>query len=361
MTASELSEVARQVRELVANAVKDGQSNQQKTIESMEARLLAMRGGDGVAAMPFVKEVLSSALAKRPAAPGQGKELATIGLKDISNVSRSFPAQTPLVAQLGTAPVGAVRQLIPSSPTTAGAVEFIEETSFTNMADVVAELAAKPQSDKVFTPRTLIMRTLAHYFKISQQTYDDLPQLVAVVESNGLYGIAYKVEQQLLKGTGLGEQLTGIYPLAPAAAAAVAGDTLVDSLIKASGELGARGYAPSGIVLSWADWTAMQLLKDTTERYIAGSLPSLPAIAVSPIMAAGEWLIGDFRKGSHLFTREAVTIATATQNEDDFVKNKITIRVEERLALAVWQPAAFLKNPAGATTAAAPATHSKRG
>jgi len=360
MTASELSEVARTCRELVAKAVQDGQNNQQKTIESMENRLRAMRGGDGAAAMPFaVKDALSAALAKRPASPGQGKELASIELKDILNVSHGFPEQYSAVAPLAQPSVGAVRALIPESSTNAGALDWLEETSFTNMADVVAEGAAKPKSDKVFTPKSLIIRTVAHYFKVSEQTYADLPQLVSIVENNGLYGVAYKVEQQILKGTGLAEQLTGIYPLAPAAPAAVAGDTLVDTLVKAIADLGSKGFSPNGIVVSWAEWLALQLLKDSTGRYLAGDLPRLPAIAVSPIMASGEWLVGDFARGSHLFSRQAVAIATANQNEDDFVRNMLTIRCEERLALAVWQPAAFLKNPAGA--AGVEAAKAKRG
>ena len=86
--------------------------------------------------------------------------------KDITGVSRALPELQAGVFALGRSLLG-VRILIPQGRTTAGAVQYVVETSFTNAAAVVAEGAAKPKSDKVFTPTTLPVETIAHYFKVA--------------------------------------------------------------------------------------------------------------------------------------------------------------------------------------------------
>lgn len=46
--------------------------------------------------------------------------------------------------------------------------------------------------------------------------------------------------------------------------------------------------------------------------------------------------------GAQIFDRWASRVEVATENEDDFVKNLVTILAEERLALAVYRPEAFI-------------------
>jgi HK97 family phage major capsid protein len=59
-------------------------------------------------------------------------------------------------------------------------------------------------------------------------------------------------------------------------------------------------------------------------------------------MTANSFLVGAFRNGATYYDREMMNVAIATQNEDDFVKNLLTIRAETRGALAVKMPEAFV-------------------
>jgi HK97 family phage major capsid protein len=59
-----------------------------------------------------------------------------------------------------------------------------------------------------------------------------------------------------------------------------------------------------------------------------------------------------FSPAAQLFDREDANVVISTENADDFEKNMISIRCEERLALAVKRPEAFIYGTfsAGATS-----------
>jgi HK97 family phage major capsid protein len=60
-------------------------------------------------------------------------------------------------------------------------------------------------------------------------------------------------------------------------------------------------------------------------------------------MPAGDFLVGNFATGAQIFDRMNATIEIARQNEDDFIRNMISILAEERLALAVYAPNSFVE------------------
>jgi len=363
LTEAEIQEIVHQCRSLI----KTGQEPTRKSIEDIESRLTVLsreirqnRGGNGQQSSLTDILIHSKDLIDRPTQVTRGMVVnAMISSKDILNVSRGFPEPVMAIAGRGVQTLR-VRSLIPTTTTTSGAVTYMRETSFTNAAAPVLEGSVKPKSDKVFTPITVIPETIAHYFKISKQSYDDLPGLAAQLEANLIYGLDLRLEQQILKGTGTPAELQGLYPIATAMSAAPPVEsTLIDTLFSATAQLSAAGYTATGAVLSSADWASMQTLKDTTGQYIqSGNIP-LPTIVVSPWMAAGEWLVGDFRQ-AHLYVREEANVQISAFNEDDFTHNLLTALGEVRIGQAIFQPAAFLK-PFGAVAVQAGTEQSRRG
>jgi HK97 family phage major capsid protein len=60
-------------------------------------------------------------------------------------------------------------------------------------------------------------------------------------------------------------------------------------------------------------------------------------------MTVDKFLVGAFNLGAQIFDREAVNVEVSTEDSDNFRKNLVTILCEERLALAVYRPEAFVK------------------
>lgn len=246
-----------------------------------------------------------------------------------------------------------VRDLLTPGRTSAPGIYYVKETGFTNNAATVSEADLKPESTLTYDDVQSPVVTIAHWMKASKQILDDFAMLQSSIDGRLRYGLKLVEETQLLKGSGVGHNLNGIYTQATAYSApfAVVAPTMIDTLRLMMLQASVALFPPSGIVLNQADWARIELLKDTTNRYIIGNpqgsinptLWGLPVVE-SDSMTAGTGLVGAFKMGAQIFDREDANVVIATENDTDFVKNLITIRCEERLALAVYRPGAFIKN-----------------
>lgn len=253
-----------------------------------------------------------------------------------------------------------VRDLITPGRMDGNTLEYVKETGFTNNAAPVAETVKKPESTLKFDLVSTTAKVIAHYVKASRQILSDASQLASYIDGRLRYGLAFKEEGQLLNGDGTGQNLLGIIPQASAFAAPFdpAGtETNIDNIRLAMLQAQLAEYPPSGIVMHPSDWARIELLKDTTGRYIIGNpqgvigptLWGLPVVATQAI-TVDKFLVGAFKLGAQVFDRWQARVEVATENEDDFVKNLVTILAEERLALAVYRPEAFIYGDFGNVT-----------
>lgn len=245
-----------------------------------------------------------------------------------------------------------VRDLITPGQMEGSSLEYVKETGFTNNAGMVAEGAKKPESSIKFDLVSTNAKVIAHYMKASRQILSDAPQLASFIDGRLLFGLDYKEESQILSGDGTGQNLLGIIPQATAFVAPFdpAGtETNIDNIRLAMLQAELAEYPSTGTVMNPIDWTRIELLKDTTGRYIIGNpqgtlSPMLwnRPVVVTPAITVDKFLTGAFRQGAQLFDRWLARVEVATENEDDFVKNLVTILAEERLALAVYRPESFI-------------------
>lgn len=251
-----------------------------------------------------------------------------------------------------------VRDLLSQGRTTSNAIEWPVETGYTNNAAPVAETTAKPYSDLTFDLKSAPVVTIAHLFKISRQMMDDVPAMAAYIERRGVYGLKRVEENQILNGSGTGQNLKGIVPQATAFAPTWSSqDELpLDRVLQAISQAEDADIPVTGIVLSKRDWRRILGAKDANGNYIAWNSmnptggpvrlvrPGLWDLDLVPSNAitAGKMLVGAFKDGAQIFDRLDVEVLISTENADDFEKNMATVRIEERLALATYRPEAFI-------------------
>ncbi|TNE75539.1 MAG: phage major capsid protein, partial [Gammaproteobacteria bacterium] len=111
-------------------------------------------------------------------------------------------------------------------------------------------------------------------------------------------------------------------------------------------------YRPTAVLLNPADWFDIDTRKvgASDDRYVVGNpremgqprLWGLPVVITNSI-TSGTFLVGAFDIGAQIWDREDATIEVSRENSDNFVKNMVTILAEERIALTVYRPGAFIK------------------
>jgi HK97 family phage major capsid protein len=253
-----------------------------------------------------------------------------------------------------------VRDLFPSRTTSAAVIEYFRMTGFTNNAAAVSErtgttFTAKPQSSFTFVGEQAPVRTLAHWEAAHRNVLADEPQLRSIIDNELLYGLRLQEDAQILTGDGVGENLTGILATSGIQtynwSAGVVGDNKADAIRRAATLSFLAYYEPTGVVLHPNDWEDIELSKDDNGQYLVavsvamGGEPKLWRIPVvdTPAMTEGQALVGAFGTGAQLYDREQASIRISEQHADFFVRNAIVVLAEQRLALAVKRPEAFVK------------------
>lgn len=254
-----------------------------------------------------------------------------------------------------------VRDMLSAGETTQNTVYYPKEGIYVNGAEMTGEEGEKPEATLNITSASAPVKKIAVLIKVTDEMWDDFPMLRDYINSRLRFMVEQKEEDQLLNGSGAGNNITGILQTSGILTQARGGDTNLDAIHKALTKVrtpasGVAGYEPDTLVINPTDWQLLRLAKDGNNQYYGGGpfmgeygvgnyLLFPPVWGLRPVVttaiAAGTALVGAFRLGAQIFQRSGIDIKTFDQNEDDVNFNRKTIRVEERLALAVYRPSAF--------------------
>lgn len=249
-----------------------------------------------------------------------------------------------------------IRDLLAVGSTSSNLIEYAKENVFTNNAgpqysSPATENVNKPESGITFTLANAAVVTLAHWIPASRQVLEDSPMLQSYINGRLMYGLKLEEEEELLNGDGTSGKLNGILNQATSyTAASPALTSELDILRDAITQAQQSNYRPDAVLLNPKDMGDIDLLKESGGLYVASnpradnarSVWGLPVV-ISNSIAAGNFLIGSFAAGAQIWDRQSATIEVSRENSDNFVKNMVTILAEERLALTVYRPAAFIK------------------
>ncbi len=273
----------------------------------------------------------------------------------MTNTANGFPPESVrsglMVPYAMRRPV--VADLIPQDNIDQPNVVYMEETVFDNQADTVAEGADKPESGLTYVQRSIPVEVIATWIPITRQQLDDVPQLEALLNNRLRLMLQLAEEDQLLNGNGTTPDLTGFYNKSGIQTQAKGTDPVPDAIYKAMtkirGTTPGTGFAePSGVVMHPNDWQDIRLLRTVNGEYIWGSpaevgldrVWGLPVVA-TPAATENTGLVGDFQLWSHISRKMGVTLDVSDQHSDYFIKNKLAIRIEERLSLEIYRASAF--------------------
>ena len=251
-----------------------------------------------------------------------------------------------------------VRNIFGAETISGNALTYYVIGSLEGEIDGVAEGAEKNRMHIPYTPKTVALQKIAAYLKESDELLSDAAFIESAVRGRGVYEFNRAVEtylvDELLDTSGVQSGESSIS---------------FDNILAAKQDIFAdTGYAPDVLLINPADWSTLLQSKDSRGQYMLGGPAYGPygngayngnphiwglTVVESAGVPEGACVVGAFKAGASVVNKasEGLRVEVSNSDQDDFIKNIITVRIEERLALAVRVPAAFevVGTPTGAT------------
>jgi HK97 family phage major capsid protein len=223
--------------------------------------------------------------------------------------------------------------------------EWVEQKNVEGGSAMTAEGALKSQTDFDLVVASANVKKVTAYIKVTKEMLDDVALLRSEIDQELTELINLRIDDQLLNGTGLTVNLTGIVTNATAWSAgafalAIPEPTNYDVLATAINQVRVNLFEPTYIVMHPTDVTKMKLSKASDGHYVLPPFSSVDGTSVEGIRVVAntgvtidKFLVGDFSKAGVRF-KEGLTINVGYEN-DDFTKNLVTILAEARLVQRV--------------------------
>ena len=298
-----------------------------------------------------------------PVRDGAAKSAGTnYGFKAYTDpqVSQTVYAYSPDVADQGLRDL-AVRQLFGQEQISVGnALNYFvlgaKEDNSAPSPKAVNQAAAKPQFHIVEGTVTATLQKIAGWFYETDELLEDNAYLASALNNRGLYELDAAVEAYLLTTL---QSVSGIGTDTYAHNGDVDPDTILDAIMSIKND---TRFNADAIIINPTDYAKLRELKTASgsNEYVGGGCfygphgngpaavqPGIWGLntVVTPNITAGTVLVGAFKQGATVVTKagEGARIEIFRGDHDDAIYNRVTVVVEERIALATRYPKAFVK------------------
>lgn len=255
-----------------------------------------------------------------------------------------------------------IRQLLSGGSMSLSNFAYVKEEAGEGTIIPVAEGVAKPQIDLNLVEAAVPAEYIAGWVRISRKMLDDVPGMTTFLQSRLPELLLRAEDNQLLNGNGTSPQLSGITDSGNFTAPTGTATIDVEQLVQAIAQLEGYDREANGILLSPSDYYQILLNKaaggagtydlptalatiQNGQLYIAG----IPVFR-STAMAADKFIVGDWVMGANLLTREAPRVEFFYEDGINVRENKVTVRVEERIAFPIYGDNYFIYGDFGNLT-----------
>lgn len=221
-------------------------------------------------------------------------------------------------------------------------------------AAFVAEGAAKSQSDEDLVESSVKIETLAAYSRVTKKAMNNIPGFISFLQSRLVEKIAKAEDTAILYGDGTTPNPKGILVAGNFTASTTASTKLVEKLIDDISYLEDTAERNADLILLRpSDYYTF--FKNTASGSGEYDLPFNVAIVngqlfingvpvkATTALTTGDYVVGDFANGAQFLTQESLRLEFFEQDSDNVTKNKVTVRIEESVALPVYGSDYFIK------------------
>lgn len=221
----------------------------------------------------------------------------------------------------------------------------------TNGGKFVTDTEAGDESLFTFEHTSKQLKLVRTWTEMTSELIRRAPAVVEASKNRLVWFLNDKADRAMLLGNGVGANVTGLFHTSEHAVyTPVAGDTPVDSILRAQGQAFLTGIASNVVLLNPIDLTAIKLSKNGQGEYLitspttGGVITTLWGMEVMPNtnIPVGKFAIGNIDAASGRVGDDNVELSATDSHGNNFTAGIVTLNAQISTQYIGFRPASWL-------------------